>query len=327
MRFENPLWLILIILWVVYVVFDLRKNKVAAIRFSNVSLLKKIGRRSTKAMTTLIRYSRYLILLLIIITLARPQSMTVKENIISKGIDIMMVLDTSGSMAAEDFQPDNRLLVAKQTMQQFILKRKTDRIGLVVFGSEAYTLVPLSTDYQLMAGMFDDIELSMAGDGTAIGMAIATGLNRLRDSDAKSKIMILLTDGENNAGEIDPIRAAKLAKDIGVKIYTIGIGKKEGAKIPYMHPVFGKMYHDVVTYLDEESLTKIAETTYGRFYRATDENSLIEVYNTIDKLEKTEIKSTQYIQYYDFFPLLLNIIFVLILLELLLVNVFYVVTP
>ncbi len=327
MRFESPWWLLLILVVIAYFIYDFRKNSVTTIKFSNVAIFQKISRRSTKYLSLLVRYSRYIILVLIILTLARPQAVSVKEELSSKGIDIMLVLDTSGSMAAEDFQPDNRLKVAKETMKQFISKRKTDRIGLVVFGEDAYTLVPLSQDYQIIASVFDDIELSMAGDGTAIGMAMATGLNRLRESDAKSKIMILLTDGENNAGEIEPLRAAQLAKDIGVKVYSIGIGKKEGAKIPYMHPVFGKMYHDVLSYLDEKTLTKISDITYGKFFRATDENSLIEVYNTIDELEKTKMKSTQYLQYYDYFPVLLKLILILICFELLLVNIFFVIAP
>ena len=228
MRFANPLWLMLLVPLFFYFIIDLKKKRIAAIRFSNVDLVRKIVRKSTKYTSKISRYLRFIILALIIITLARPQSVSVKEEISSKGIDIMMVLDTPASMAAEDFQPNNRLVVAKDTMKAFISKRKTDRIGLVVFGSDAYTLVPLSKDYKLIGNVFDDIELSMAGDGTAIGMAISTALNRLRDSESKSKIIILLTDGENNAGEIEPVRAADLAHDLGVKIYSIGIGKEEG---------------------------------------------------------------------------------------------------
>ena len=167
----------------------------------------------------------------------------------------------------------------------------------------------------------------MAGDGTSIGMAIATGLNRLKSSTSKSKIMVLLTDGENNAGEIDPIRASKLAKDIGVKIYTIGIGKEGGAQIPYYHPLYGKVYSDVLTYLDENTLQTIANNTNGSYFRATDSDSLKDIYDRIDTLEKTDIKTKNYVNYFDYFPFLLHLITILILFELILFNILFVVIP
>ena len=179
----------------------------------------------------------------------------------------MMVLDTSRSMSAEDLQPDNRLTVAKETMKSFISKRTSDRIGLVVFGSDAFTQCPLTSDYQILSNLFNDIDFAMAGDGTAIGMALATGLNRLKESPAKSKLMILLTDGENNMGEVSPERAAELARDLGVKIYTIGVGQEGGAPVPFFHPVYGKVYSDQLTYLDEETLKSIAQTTQGEYFK------------------------------------------------------------
>jgi Ca-activated chloride channel family protein len=182
-------------------------------------------------------------------------------------------------------------------------------------------------DYKIIGNLFDSIELSMAGDGTAIGMAIATGLNRLKSSDSKSKIMVLLTDGENNSGEIDPIRASELARDIGVKIYSIGIGKEGGAKIPYYHPLYGKVYSDTLTYLDEQTLKTIANNTKGNYFRATDSDSLKLIYERINVLEKTEIKSKNYINYYDYFPTLLSLIALLLLVELILFNILFVVIP
>jgi len=327
MIFANPLWLLALIPLLILIIFQSRYNLISTIKFSDVSIFRKIETRSTKYLSQSSRYLRYLILFLVIITLARPQLVNIEKEILNKGIDIMMVLDTSGSMAAEDFQPKNRLQVAKETMKEFISKRSSDRIGLVIFGSDAYTQAPLSMDYKIIGNLFDSIELSMAGDGTAIGMAIATGLNRLKSSNSKSKIMVLLTDGENNSGEIDPIRASELARDIGVKIYTIGIGKEGGAKIPYYHPLYGKVYSDTLTYLDEETLKTIANNTKGNYFRATDSDSLKLIYERINVLEKTEIKSKNYINYYDYFPTLLSLIALLLLVELILFNILVVVIP
>jgi len=327
MIFANPLWLITLIPLLILIIFQSRYNLISTIKFSDVSIFRKIETRSTKYLSQSSRYLRYLILFLVIITLARPQLVNIEKEILNKGIDIMMVLDTSGSMAAEDFQPKNRLQVAKETMKEFISKRSSDRIGLVIFGSDAYTQAPLSMDYKIIGNLFDSIELSMAGDGTAIGMAIATGLNRLKSSNSKSKIMVLLTDGENNSGEIDPIRASELARDIGVKIYTIGIGKEGGAKIPYYHPLYGKVYSDTLTYLDEQTLKTIADNTKGNYFRATDSDSLKLIYERINVLEKTEIKSKNYINYYDYFPTLLSLIALLLLVELILFNILVVVIP
>jgi Ca-activated chloride channel family protein len=327
MIFANPLWLLTLIPLLILIIFQSRYNLISTIKFSDVSIFRKIETRSTKYLSQSSRYLRYLILFLVIITLARPQLVNIEKEILNKGIDIMMVLDTSGSMAAEDFQPKNRLQVAKETMKEFISKRSSDRIGLVIFGSDAYTQAPLSMDYKIIGNLFDSIELSMAGDGTAIGMAIATGLNRLKSSNSKSKIMVLLTDGENNSGEIDPIRASELARDIGVKIYTIGIGKEGGAKIPYYHPLYGKVYSDTLTYLDEQTLKTIADNTKGNYFRATDSDSLKLIYERINVLEKTEIKSKNYINYYDYFPTLLSLIALLLLVELILFNILVVVIP
>ena len=272
-------------------------------------------------------YLRIIILCLIIITLARPQKVNVQQEVLSKGIDIMLVLDTSRSMAAEDFKPDNRLAVAKRTIQEFIQMRTTDRIGLIVFGSESFTQCPLTTDYDILTNLFDDIELAMVGDGTAIGTALINGLNRLRYSESKSKIIILLTDGENNSGEIDPIRASELAKDLDIKVYTIGVGKEGGAPVPYNHPIYGKVYSNTVTYLDEDTLIKIARNTNGFYFRAKDAESLKNIYNKIDQLEKTELKTKKHVEYTDLFPPLIFIILFLLLAELFVFNMLLLVSP
>ncbi len=327
MRFESPFWLLLLIPYIAMIVFQLRKDQTLAIKFSDISIFRKIEHRHTKYIAHAVQYARYFILFLMIITLARPQLVDTNHQIKTKGIDIMMVLDTSGSMAAEDFKPKNRLEAAKETMKNFVSKRHTDHIGLIVFGEDAYTLAPLSTDYSIIGNFFDDIQLSMAGDGTSIGMALATGLNRLKSSKSKTKIMVLLTDGENNSGEIDPIRAAELARDINIKVYTIGIGKEGGAPIPYMHPVFGKQYSSQLTYLDEDTLKSIAKITNGAYFRATDTKSLETIYAKIDALEKTIQKSKQHVSYLDLFTYLLSLLVGLMILEICLYNLFLVVVP
>ncbi|RAP27386.1 aerotolerance regulator BatA [Candidatus Marinamargulisbacteria bacterium SCGC AG-343-D04] len=327
MIFSDPLWLLCLIPLFGMMFFHSRIVLIPTILFSDVSVFKEIEHKSTKYMSFISRYLRYFILILIVLTLARPQSVHIQREMISEGIDIMMVLDVSQSMAAEDLQPTNRLEVAKNTMKTFVSQRQGDRIGLVVFGSDAYTQCPLTTDYDILGGLFDDIHLSMAGDGTAIGMAIATGLNRLKSSDSKSKIMILLTDGENNVGELDPLRAAELARDLGVKIYTIGVGQEGGAPVPFEHPVYGKVYSNYMTYLDEDTLKSISRETNGYYFRAVDSDSLETIYSRIDNLEKTEIKSNQYTEFYDFFPTLLMWILILILLELIVFNSVFVVSP
>ncbi|RAP36841.1 aerotolerance regulator BatA, partial [Candidatus Marinamargulisbacteria bacterium SCGC AAA071-K20] len=254
MRFADPLWLIA--LFFIALVFYLRQKKYrATILFSDVKSLKEIATKKTKYISRLVIFIRYLVLILLIVALARPQAVLVERQVSSEGIDILLALDVSRSMAAEDFKPDNRLEVAKITIKDFIEQRETDRVGLVVFGGDAFTQCPLTLDYSILLNLLSKVKLDMAGDGTAVGMAIATALNRLKDSKSKSKIMILLTDGENNRGQIDPISAANLAADLGVRIYTIGVGKEGGAPIPYQDPQFGKVY--LRDYSGRVVLTKI----------------------------------------------------------------------
>ena len=327
MIFASVFWLLGLIPIIILIILNRKKNNIPTIKHSNIAIFKKIQNKSTKRLSKISNILKYLILILIVITLARPQLVDKENQIQSEGIDIMMIMDTSGSMAAEDLKPKNRLEVAKQTMKEFISLRNHDRIGLVVFGTDAYTQVPLTNDYKIIGNFFDDITLSMAGDGTSIGMAIATGLNRLKDSKSKSKIIVLITDGENNSGEIEPIRAAELAKELNIKIYTIGIGQEGGAPIPFIHPVFGKVYSDTLSYLDEVTLKKIASLTNGTYFRATDKKSLQNIYTEIDKLEKTKIISNTYVQTHDLFPHLLKLICILIFIELIFFNFIFIVTP
>ena len=288
--------------------------------------MKELQNKKNKFFSKLARYVRILLLIAIVVTLARPQLIEHRKEIKSEGIDIMLVMDTSQSMAAEDLSP-NRLTVAKTTVKEFISKRQTDQIGLVVFGAEAFTQCPLTIDYSILFNLLDDVHISMVGDGTAIGTSIITALNRLKDSKAKSKVMILLTDGENNQGEVDPQKAAQFAKNLGIKIYTIGIGQEGGARIPYMHPLYGKIYSDTNTYLDEDTLKYIAKTTNAFYFRAKDTASLNNIYEKINELETSEIKVQEYTNSTDLFIYGLYIILALFLIELLLYNVLFVVAP
>jgi len=235
---------------------------------------------------------RALAILLFIVALARPQSFNSGQNIYTEGIDIAMVLDISGSMLAEDLKP-NRLDAAKNVIDYFVKDRTSDMIGLVIFSRQAFTQCPLTVDYGVLRNLLSQVKTGMIDDGTAIGNAIADGVNRLKDSKAKSKIIILLTDGVNNAGEIDPLTAAQIAKSFGIRIYTVGVGTRGEAPYPVQTP-FGIRYQMVPADIDEGMLTKIAEMTDGAYFRATDNKTLTEIYNKIDRLEKTKVEITSY---------------------------------
>lgn len=235
---------------------------------------------------------RLLATALLIIALARPQSFTSGENIYAEGIDIAMLLDISGSMLAEDFKP-NRISAAKKVIDEFIQGRTTDRIGMVIFANESFTQCPLTVDYSVLRGLLKDIKSGMLQDGTAIGTAIANGINRLKESKAKSKIIILVTDGVNNSGEVDPVTAAQIAKTYGIRIYAIGVGTMGEAPYPFQTP-FGVRYQMVPVEIDEATLKNIAGITNGRYFRATNNKKLEEIYQEIDRLEKTKVEITSY---------------------------------
>lgn len=244
-------------------------------------------------------------LLLLIIALARPQRGNVVKEFTTEGIDIMLVLDISTSMQAVDFEP-NRLEAAKAVAKNFIEGRINDRIGLTVFAAESFLQCPLTIDYDVLKELLEQVDIiEEKYDGTAIGMAIANAVNRLRDSDAKSKVMILLSDGINNAGEIDPATAAKMAEAFDIKIYTIGLGKKGKAPYPVKLPDGRITYRLVNVEIDEEVLNRIAEVTGGKYFRATDERSLSEIYKEISQMEKSEIKVKEFVNYQEMYPLFL----------------------
>ena len=241
-------------------------------------------------------------LALSIVALARPQQGNQVEEITTEGVDIVIALDASGSMAAEDFEPNNRFFVAKRVAGQFIEALRHDRVGLVVFAAKAFTLCPLTLDYGVLLNALNNTELGTIEDGTAIGNALATCLNRLRESKAKSKVIILVTDGVNNRGEVQPIDAAEMAKSLAVKIYTIGVGTTGTARFPINDPVYGKSYADLQVEIDENSLKQIAAITQGLYYRATDRPALEKIFADIARLEKTKIQVKTYTHYNERFP-------------------------
>lgn len=229
---------------------------------------------------------------LLVIALARPQSSSSKQNVNIEGIDIVMAMDISGSMLAEDFSP-NRLEAAKDVAKEFIMGRPGDRIGLVVFSGESFTQCPLTSDHPILINLLKEIKSGMIEDGTAIGDGLATAVSRLKESNAVSKVIILLTDGENNRGFIDPASAAEISKVFGIRVYTIGVGTIGTAPYPVQTP-FGMQYQQVEVRIDEPLLEEIAQMTGGKYFRATSETKLKEIYKEIDQLEKSKIDITEY---------------------------------
>jgi len=288
--------------WVLYLLILLPallywywKNKDRVSPNLTYSSLKMFGSVPKSIKERLIHFPpvlRIIAIALLIVAFARPQSFSSGENIYTEGIDIAMVLDISGSMLAEDFKP-NRLEAAKNVINDFIKRRTTDKIGLVIFSGESFTQCPLTIDYSVLRNLLSQIHSGMIEDGTAIGNAIANGVNRLKDSQAKSKVMILLTDGVNNAGEIDPITSAQIAQKFGIRIYTVGVGTIGEAPYPFDTP-FGKRYQMVPVEIDENLLKQISNITGGKYYRATNNKKLAEIYDEIDKLEKTKVEVTSY---------------------------------
>ena len=314
-RFVNPefLWLLVLIPALAYLFWWRRKTMVTELQFSSLKPFEK----APKSRRERIRHSpiglRLMSLACLIVALARPQSISSRQNISTEGIDIVLLLDVSGSMLAEDFTP-NRISAAKQVAEDFIDGRQNDRIGLVIFSGESFTQCPLTTDYAVLKNLLHQVKNGMIVDGTAIGMAIANGVNRLKDSKAKSKVMILLTDGVNNRGEVDPITAARIATTYGVRIYTVGVGAEGEAPYPVQTP-FGIRRQLIPVDLDEKALSAIADMTGGKYFRATDNNKLMAIYKEIDKLERTKIEVTAYRRYTELFDSWLMLGLALVVLE------------
>lgn len=256
---------------------------------------------------------RMLAIGLLAIALARPQSSSSGQNVTIEGIDIVLSIDVSGSMLARDLKPD-RLEASKDVAATFVEGRPNDRIGLVVFSGESFTQVPLTTDHAILLNMFKDIKSGMIEDGTALGDGLATAIARLKDSQAISKVVILLTDGVNNSGSVDPITAAEIAKVFGIRVYTIGVGSYGTAPYPVQTP-FGIQLRDMKVEIDEQLLQQIAEHTDGRYFRATSNQKLEEIYGEIDQLERSKIDVTEFKRKHEEFYPLVILAFALLLLE------------
>jgi len=272
-----------------------------------------------------------LVLVLLLIALASPRKLLAQSKLTSDGIDIVLALDVSGSMSAEDYvingQRISRLDIIKRTVEDFVKQRNFDRLGLVVFGSQAYTVCPLTTDHQWLLENLHQVRIGLIQDATAIGSGIATSLLRLKESKSKSRIIVLLTDGVNNSGKIDPLTAAKTAQALGIKIYTIGAGTTGIVPFPVTDEFGNKHYEQAQFDLDEDTLKKIASMTAGEYFRAADTESLRHIYAEIDKLEKTKINEKGYKQYEPLFWHFVDAALVLLALEIILTNTVFLKIP
>ncbi len=306
MIFSGPLWLLALALPIA-AIWAGRRRRRAGLRVPTVEGLGEVARQSRRGWHKLPPLLRVLSLVLIVLALARPQQGMEETRIITEGIDIVLAVDVSTSMLAEDFQlrgqRQNRLAVVKEVVKEFVTHRPSDRIGLIVFAGRAYTQCPLTLDHGWLLTNLDRAEIGMVEDGTAIGSGIATALNRLRNSKARSWVMIVLTDGVNNAGTVSPDAAAELAKTLGVKVYTIGAGTKGLAPYPATD-MFGRtVYQPVQIEVDDDGLTRVAQATGGRYFRATDTESLRTIYQRIDQMEKTEIEQPKFMVYREWYAM------------------------
>jgi len=328
LEFENP-WFFLLLLVIPFMIWWYLKNwknNDANIHLPNVDSIKRVS--SIKAL--LIKWLpilRWLAMAAFITALARPQLVLTEEEVKAEGIDIILVMDLSSSMLSRDFNPD-RLSVSKEVAKQFVDKRQYDRIGLAVFAGESFTQCPLTSDHKILKEFLDQLQCGLLEDGTAIGMGLASAVNRLKESESKSKIVILLTDGVNNAGYIKPMQAAEIAEQIGVKVYTIGVGTMGEAIAPIQRRsdgtyVFGRSRVEI----DEDLLNEIARLTGGKYNRATSQAALEEIYTQIDLLEKTEIEVNVLTRYKNEFRKFLLLGFALIMVEWLMRYVVFRVVP
>lgn len=321
MIFHDPLILLLIVVILPPLVyFYLRRKGTNQVLFPSLETLKKLKPSFFQRYRYLLIILRSAVIVLLVLALARPQYGNEQTKVTTEGIDIVLAVDVSGSMLAEDFEMGgkryNRLYVIKQVVKDFIQRRVNDRIGLVVFAGRGYTQCPMTLDYGMLLQLLEKVEIGMIEDGTAIGSAISSSVDRLRGTKAKSKVVVLLTDGRNNAGEIDPFTAAEIAKTFGIKIYAIGAGTKGLAPFPAVDIFGNKVMRQVKIDIDDASLTEIAKITDGKYYRATDTESLKEIYSQIDKLEKTESEVMHYTEYNELFHYFLLPAFGLLLFEL-----------
>lgn len=314
MTLQSPAYLFLLLLLIpviVWYIIELHKSD-ASLLISDTSELRRQHRTARIYLLHVPFVLRVAAIALLSVALAHPQLSNRWHKESTEGIDIMMALDISGTMQAEDLRP-NRLEAAKEKATEFINNRPNDNIGIVVFAGESFCQCPLTTDHAVLINLFRSVHFGMIEDGTAIGLGLANAVNRMKDSQTKSKVVILLTDGSNNRGDIDPLTAAEIAKTYGIRVYAIGVGSKEPARIPIQTPL-GVQYTTIENQFDESTLKRIAQTTGGEYFRATNNNSLQSIYQQIDQLEKTKISVREYSKRSEaFMPFLLAALACLIL--------------
>jgi Ca-activated chloride channel family protein len=303
-EFAHPLWFLLVIPWLLLIIwhFGYNHRHRSKFNFPETAAMQKMGTIFQRALLQLPFALKLIGLLLLIIAMARPRHGISEKEIITEGIDIVIAMDVSTSMKAEDFRP-NRLEAAKDVAKSFLEGRKSDRIGLVIYAGEAFSQAPLTLDYSILHQSIEAMDFADEGwDGTAIGMGIATGVNRLKDSEATNKVMILLTDGENNRGQIDPLTAANLCADFGIRVYTIGVGTRGMAPLRMRDPFTGRQVkRNVRVNIDEDLLRDIAAKTNGRYFRATNNKSLEQIFEEINTLEKSKIEVKEYTNFSEKF--------------------------
>lgn len=321
MVFANPTYLYLLLLLIPMIgwyIYKLSKNQ-ASLQVSSTEVFDAPEARSWRIWLRHVPFVlRMAAIAVLIVILARPQSTNSWQNSMTEGIDIVLAMDISTSMLAQDLKP-NRLEAAKDVAASFINGRQNDNIGLVVFAAESFTQCPLTTDHGVLLNLFKDIQTGILDDGTAIGLGLANAVSRIKDSQAKSKVIILLTDGVNNQGEIAPVTAAEIAKTFGIRVYTIGVGTMGKAPYPFQ-TAFGVQYQNIDVEIDEPTLKQIAATTGGQYFRATDNASLKEIYSEIDQMEKTKISVQQYSKKQEEYKNWAILLFALLLVEIVIRN-------
>ena len=305
-EFANPGFLYLFILLPVmaFIHWKIRTKRRTDIRISDIRALGNYSPSIRQRIGWLPLLCRFLAVTLIIVALARPRSSSKGTNVTSEGISIVLAMDVSSSMLAEDLRP-NRIEASKRVASAFIEGRPTDLIGLVVFSGESFTQCPITSDHSVLLNLMGEMKSGILEDGTALGEGLATAIARIKDSQSKSKVIILLTDGVNNSGSIAPVTAGEIAKTFGIRVYTIGVGRNGTAPYPFKTP-FGIQYQNVEVQIDEEILQQISDATDAKYFRATDNSKLKEIYAEIDKMEKTKIEVTEFRRYTEeFFPYLM----------------------
>jgi Ca-activated chloride channel homolog len=322
MSFAHPWFLLLLALLPVLAWLRGKRGQQAAFLYSSVQLVKSVANLKRSRAGQFLAAMRWLTLAFFIVGLARPQLVESEASVKASGIDIVVALDLSGSMESEDFRLKgervNRLVIAKDVLKRFVERRPSDRIGLVAFAGKAYIACPLTLDHDFLEQNIDRLELHSIEDGTAIGSGLSAAVNRLREVQSKSKIVILMTDGQNNAGKVPPLTAAEAAQALKIKVYTIGVGTRGTAPMPRVNPFGQKVYVQVPVDIDEETLKTVADKTGGKYYRADSAETLRAIYDEIDKLEKTEREMKRYVRVEELFPVAVLPGFALLLLEILL---------